>query len=373
MPTSESPPLPGLVHVEGGLVELPACALWPAHEAVAEPCWLAPAAREIDPHENVTTPSLAQLARAIALGLVAPPTEREQTCSELPGALMGGEVPVLVLGPGGAELGGAVRARQCLPLDDGRPRWRSVIRPVVPRHGRGAAWAAVHERLASGALGDEPYLLDVGERVVELARGEGYALVAAAPGQHSLGWVALSALGSPDEPDEPDASGEAEGPSEPLTGDDAASDAPVIDAMVALAEAALARFRGESAPQQPFCEAAARLLEVWGRGSLRDDERLAALAATDVLLLAIIAAPAFERALAQRYRVLAAPEPPLTVGLIADLAGVRASTRVRLHRRLGQEQPLRATGALLLSDTHDIPAASAEVSVAPWLLSALYC
>lgn len=368
--TDESP-LPGLVRVDGGLVELSACSLWPAHETVSAPCWLATAARLVDEHENLTTPTVAQLARAIALGLVAAPPEREQTSSELPGALAGsGPVPVLVLGPGGAELGSSTLARQCLPLDEGRPRWRAVTRPVVPRHGRGLAWAAVRERLPSGALGEEPFLLDVGEQVVELARGEGHSLVAVAPGQHSLGWVAQSALGSPDEPNEPDESDEPGGP--PLASSDDASDAPVIDAMVALAEAGLERFRGEAGPERAFCEAAARLLEVWGQGSLRDDERLAALSATDVLLLAIIAAPAFERALAQRYRVLAAPEQPLTVGLIADLAGVRASTRVRLHRRLGQEQPLRATGALILADSHDIPAASAEVTVAPWLLSALY-
>lgn len=369
MTSDESPPLPGLVRVEGGLVELPACALWPAHEAVAAPCWLAITAQPLDDHANVTTPTLAQLARALALGLVAAPTEREQTCSELPGALASVEqVPVLSLGPDGVELTAAISARQCLPLDEGRPRWRLVTRPVVPRHGRGAAWPAVRERLPSGALGEEPYLLDVGEQVVELAQGDGCSLVAAAPGQHALGWVAQGALGSLDSLEE-------EAAGEPLAtapgGDDAASDAPVIDAMVALAEAALARYRGE-VPELAFCDAAARLLEVWGTGALREDERLAALSATDVLLLAIIAAPALERSLAQRYRALAAPEPLLTVGLVADLAGVRASTRVRLHRRLGQEQPLRAAGPLVLSDAHDIPAASAEVAVAPWLLSALY-
>lgn len=370
MTTDQTPPLPGLVHVEGGLVELPACALWPAHEAVAEPCWLAASARPIDEHENVTTPTMAQLARAIALGLVAPLTEREQTCSELPGALAGaGQVPVLSLGPAGADVAAAPLSRQCLPLDEGRPRWRSVTRPVVPRHGRGSAWAAVRERLPSGALGEEPCLLDVAEQVVELARGEGYCLVAMAPGQHSLGWVSQRALGALDSLEDDD-------PGEPLVAspcdDDTASDAPVIDAMVALSEAALSRYRGEPDPELAFCDAAARLLEVWGQGSLRDDDRLAALSATDVLLLGIVAAPAFERVLAQRYRALAVPEPPLTVGLVADLAGARAATRVRLHRRLGQELPLRATGALILSDAHDIPAASAEVAVAPWLLSALY-
>ena len=153
-----------------------------------------------------------------------------------------------------------------------------------------------------------------------------------------------------------------------------ASDAPMIDAIVSLGRAAMSRLspRPGQDPAADVPERVADLLEAWAACGLCDDERLAALSATDVVLLALVAAPALERSIALGYRSLAAPETTMTVGLIADLAGARASTRVRLHRRLGSEQPLRRMEAVLLSTSDEVPTAAAEVAIAPWVVAALY-
>jgi hypothetical protein len=112
------------------------------------------------------------------------------------------------------------------------------------------------------------------------------------------------------------------------------------------------------------------LLEAWAESGVALDERLAALSAIDVVLLAVAVAPALDRATMRRYRAMAAPEP-LTAGLVIDLAGGSAATRVRLGRRLARELPLRA-GEVVLVDGGQVPSVTSELAVAPWVIAACY-
>ena len=125
-PELAKPPWPGLVLVTGGVVRIAASPLWPEHESVAAPCWLAPSAQLVDHDTNVAAPELAQLAWAVAADLVQPPEELEQTSSELV-LLSASGVPAagVPLAVGRGQVVAAdpalLRARQMVPLGERRP------------------------------------------------------------------------------------------------------------------------------------------------------------------------------------------------------------------------------------------------------------
>lgn len=426
-------PWPNMVRLPGATVRVAASALWPEHESYAAPCWLERAAAPVSEGAPAWPPSLAQLLHGLARGALAAAAGAEQTSSVFAlAAVEGGREPEcaeLALGPGGAPqlvsgtTGVAPLARRAVPLDEARRPWRQLVRPCVPRLGRGEQWAAVGERL--GRSVDEPVLLDRGDMVAAVAQSEGWTLVATGADDHPLSWVPSDALdewvdewvGAWLPADEGAGDGEPEGEGEgvaargerPRTGRGApsparasgpsrpvgeappaarklrreASDAPLVDAILALAEAATARLtvreaRGHAPPATTVVAAAelwptlvAELIDAWNESGLGEDERLAALTAIDLILLAIAVAPALDRATARRYRSFAAPGEPLSVGLVIDLAGGSAATRVRLGRRLARELPLRAH-EVVLAGAGLIPTAPAEIAVAPWVIAACY-
>lgn len=427
-------PWPNMVRLPGAVVKVAASALWPAHESYAAPCWIeraAAAVREAEPPSPSLLPSLAQLVHGLGRRELTAAPAAEQTSSVIAlAALEGGREPEcaeLALGPAGvAQLvsgatGAALLARRALPLSEARRPWRQLVRPCVPRAGRGQEWPAVCERL--GRLVEEPVLLDRGDMVAEVWEADGWTLVAAGADDHALSWVPSDALdewvdewvgawlppeaedGEAGEPLRIEQSGGERGdravrpaaparparPARPVGEAPPAarklrreaSDAPLVDAILALAEAATARLsvreaRGHAPPAAGLIAGAelwptlvAELVEAWNDSGIADDERLAALTATDLILLAVAVAPALDRATARRYRGFASPGEPLTVGLVIDLAGGSAATRVRLGRRLARELPLRA-GEVVLAGAGQIPVATGELSVAPWVIAACY-
>lgn len=427
-----APPWPGMKRLDGAVVRVPACALWAEHESYAAPCWIEERAAA-ESEQNAVAPTVAQLVLALSRGLVMSAGGVEQTSSALTVAgLEGWREPgyaeLLVDGKGVAAARGAVTAamvRRAAPLEEYRRPWRQLVRPCVPRAGRGESWPVVCERLGRSSV-DEPVLLDRGDMVAQVYEADGWTLVAAGVDDHALSWVPSDALdewvdewvgawlppsdgdgdgGDGDgleRGDGPDAGvrievsapelivprasrtarASGEGPPAARKLRREVSDAPLYDAILALAEAATARLsvresRGHAPPATNLIAAAelwpalvAELLEAWGEAQMAADERLAALSATDILLAAIAVAPALDRGTARRYRALAAPEP-LTAGLVIDLAGGSAATRVRLGRRLERELPLRA-GEVLLVGAGQVPMATSELAAAPWLVAACY-
>lgn len=425
-----SAPWPNMVRLPGAVVKVAASALWPEHESYAAPCWIeraAAAGREAEAVPASLLPQLAQLVHGLGRGELVAAAAAEQTSSVIAlAALEGGREPEcaeLALGPAGvAQLvsgapGAALLARRALPLSEARRPWRQLVRPCVPRAGRGQEWPAVCERL--GRSVEEPVLLDRGDMVAEVWEGDGWSLVAAGADDHALSWVPSDALdewvdewvgawlppdaedGEAGEPLRIEQSGDGGArparpartarPARPLGEPPPAarklrreaSDAPLVDAILALAEAATARLgvreaRGHAPPPAGLIAGAelwptlvAELVEAWNDSGIADDERLAALTATDLVLLAVAVAPALDRATARRYRGFASPGEPLTVGLVIDLAGGSAATRVRLGRRLARDLPLRA-GEVVLAGAGQIPVATGELAVAPWVIAACY-
>lgn len=429
------PPWPNMVRLPAAIVKVPAGALWPEHESYAAPCWIEREA-VADGGDGAMAPTVAQLVLGLGSGaLRAAPGAGERTSSAIALAMLeGGREPeraelqlgagnaISVVGSGGR--GGAVAARRAVPLEELRRPWRQLVRPCVPRGGRGEQWPAVCERLGRGV--EEPVLLDRGDMVAQVHEADGWTLVAAGADDHALSWVPSDALdewvdewvgawlptqlGDDGELAEP--GGErirvelidrSDGALQALRASRAArasrpvgepppaarklrrevSDAPLLDAILALAESAAARLtvreaRGHAPPAASLATSAelwpslvAELLEAWTEAGLAGDERLAALSAIDVVLLAVAVAPALDRATARRYRGFASAGEPLTAGLVIDLAGGSAATRVRLGRRLARELPLRA-GEVVLAGAGQIPAATGELMVAPWVVAACY-
>lgn len=426
-----APPWPGMKRLEGAVVRVPACALWAEHESYAAPCWIEERAAA-QSEQNAMAPTVAQLVLAMSRGLVTAAgleqTSSSLTVAGLEGWREPGHAELLVDGKGAASARGAVTAamvRRAAPLEEYRRPWRQLVRPCVPRGGRGESWPVVCERLGRSSV-DEPVLLDRGDMVAQVYEADGWTLVAAGVDDHALSWVPSDALDEwvdewvgawlpPEDGDDfgdgagdrvgdlidragvrievsapelmvPRASRGArasgEGPPAARKLRREVSDAPLYDAILALAEAATARLsvresRGHAPPASNLIAAAelwpalvAELLEAWGDAQMAADERLAALSATDILLAAIAVAPALDRGTARRYRALAAPEP-LTAGLVIDLAGGSAATRVRLGRRLERELPLRA-GEVLLVGAGQVPMSTSELAAAPWLVAACY-
>jgi hypothetical protein len=403
------PPWPGLVHLSGGVVRMPACALWSEHESYAEPCWLEARAA---PHDgrNAAAPTAAQLIAALAAQLVERAAAAEQTSSVL---TLGGLDPAraadcvaLELGPHGLTAARAEEpaplVRRAVALAEPRRPWRQVARPCVPRSGRGESWPPLCERLGPSSQ-HEPVLLDRGDVVACVHEVDGWTLISATADDHPFSWLPSELLedwvdpwvgGWSDElgaertelaaradEREPHAAptGALAAPAQP------ASEAPLVDGILALAHAALARLCARAAgageapappplPGPTVDEVPARvaqLLETWAAFAAPLDPRLASLSAIDVVLLALAAAPALDREVARRYRGLAAPEPPLTVGLIVDLAGASSDSRARAMRRLVRDQPLRSSEVLLVNGGH-VASVASEVSVGNGVLAVCY-
>lgn len=382
-PDSDAPPWPGMVAVAGGVVTVPASERWPAHESYAAPCWLEREPRA-DDGRTAAVPTVAQLVAAAASGAIDAIGAVERTASfarpdgdaDADGVVLhvapAEAGPIVVAGP---PRGTPVRARRVASLDERGAPWRPLLRPCVPRHGRGTAWPAVR------VDGGDPWLVDRGDRVVIVHEDGAWTLVAASIDEHAVGWVPTAAIG------ERDAEEDAVGP------DLRASSEAVAGAIVALAQAAAARLaqrdaaagatrdaRDHAATAAPDAHAAADaavadrvadLLDAWPDVLRVDEARLAALSALDLVVLALAAAPALDRATARRYRRLAEGDAaPLTVGLVADLAGASVAARVRLLRRLARDLPLR-TGGLVAAGDAPVPAADAPLTLGPWLPAAL--
>jgi hypothetical protein len=436
-----APPWPGMKRLDGAVVRIPACALWAEHESYASPCWIEAQAQPAG-ELNAAAPTVAQLLLALSRGAITAAAGAEQTSSALTIAgLEGWREPAcaeLLLGPQGVALarGGAPASlvRKAAPLSEARRPWRQLVRPCAARSGRGESWPPVCERLGRSSV-DEPVLLDRGDMVAQVYEDEGWTLVAAGADDHALSWVPSDALDEwvdewvgawlpASEADEGELAASAGGEGEGKGARDAGvgegigvrievsspeiatarpprtvrpsgeappvarklrrevSDAPLYDAILALAESAVARLsvresRGHAPPAAGLLASAelwpglvAELLEAWADAAMASDERLAALSAIDIVLTAIAVAPALDRATARRYRALAAPEP-LTAGLVIDLAGGSAATRVRLGRRLARELPLRA-GDVVRVAAEAVPMVTSELMVAPWLVAACY-
>ncbi len=457
----EAPPWPGMVRLGGGVVRVPACALWAEHESYAAACWIERQAAAAD-ERNAVAPTVAQLIFGLGTKAIAAAAGVEQTSSAITVAGLEGwrepDSAELQLGAAGVAMArsgaAAPQVRRMAPLDEGRRPWRQLVRPCAPRGGRGEHWPVVSERLGKSSV-DEPVLLDRGDMVAQVYEEGGWTLVATGADDHALSWVPSDALDEwvdewvgawlPVEEDDDgvaaelgmverasgeggergegaergEQSGEAGAVDELGDGGRRASalassssslasssalrslrlagepppaarklrrgtsDAPLYDAILALAEASTARLavreaRGH-APPAPGLQASAELwpaltgelLEAWAEaGVALQDERLAELSAIDVVLLAVAVAPALDRATMRRYRALAAPEP-LTAGLVIDLAGGSAATRVRVGRRLARELPLRA-GEVVLIDGGQIPSVTSDLAVAPWVIAACY-
>ncbi|MEZ4360280.1 MAG: hypothetical protein R3B48_08875 [Kofleriaceae bacterium] len=381
-----APPWPGLVLVPPAIVRVPACELWRAHESYAETCWLEPAAAP--PGErNVAAPQLSQLLSAVAAGLVTPAPELELTSSVIfatgvDASAEPAHLELLLDPQGRASIGAtAPSVRRAVALrEPRRPRWQ-VTRPCVPRDGRGFAWAPVRERVGE-RLGPEPLVLDRGDVVTRVHQDGAWVLLAWGDDDHPLGWVAADAVAEWVDPwvgawsaDGEERLSSQAGAVDASAAPPAASDAPLVDATLAFAHAALARAAaagGEAVVDAPerLPERAAQLLEEWARYAAPLDPRLASLSGTDVLLLAIAAAPSLDRGTSLRYRAFAG-ERALTVGVVVDLLGALPSTRVRASRRLARDQPLRTTEALSLGGGL-VPSASSELGVANWVLAVLY-
>lgn len=441
------PPWPNMVRLPAAIVNVPAGALWPEHESYAAACWIerdAVVAGEADGDDGAAmAPTVAQLVLGLGSGALRPAATAELTSSAIAMAVLEGgreaERAELQLGAGNVVhvvgavgAGGARAARRAVLLEEPRRQWRQLVRPCAPRTGHGEQWPAVCERLGRGV--EEPVLLDRGDMVAQVHEADGWTLVAAGAEDHALSWVPSDALDEwvdewvgawlPAEGDEgrdaldenldaaligfdddldggrlrvelidrgdgsrprssraPRPAGEPPPAARKLRRE--VSDAPLLDAILALAESAAARLtvreaRGHAPPAVSLSASAelwpslvAELLEAWTEAGLAEDERLAALSAIDVVLLAVAVAPALDRATARRYRGFASPGEPFTAGLAIDLAGGSAATRVRLGRRLARDLPLRA-GEVVLAGAGQIPAATAELMVAPWVVAACY-
>jgi hypothetical protein len=196
----EAPPWPGMVRLAGGVVRVPACALWAEHESYAAPCWIERQATPID-ERNAVAPTVAQLVLALGSGAVTAAAGAEQTSSAITSAGLEGwrepDCAELQLGPHGvAAVRGSLgpqQVRRMAPLDEGRRPWRQLVRPCVPRAGRGDPFPVVCERLGKSSV-DEPVLLDRGDMVAQVYEEAGWTLVAAGADDHALCWVPSDAL-----------------------------------------------------------------------------------------------------------------------------------------------------------------------------------
>lgn len=424
------PPWPGKIRLPGGVVLIGSCALWGEHEAYAAPCWIDRDAGVRD-DRNAAEPTLAQLLFALQKGLIAAAPEVESTSSVLAvdSFAIDARHAALQLVGSEVELAATDRpatlARSVVALEESRLPWRQILWPCVPRSGRGSRWPAVRERRSARPSG-EPLLLDRGDEVVSVHRDGEWTLIASQPGEHPIGWVASAAVGERDlvadelnddsaelpwgrgdpmwsprvesefAPADVSATAEPQALQQWRTGTqsgaaipalagarrgDAAQDAELIEAVLGLARAAIARLLRRDATPLSQGEAhgaadlagtvpdrVAALLEAWHSHGLDADPRLASCSALDLVVLALAAAPELDRSTARSYRQLGGPP---TAGLVADLACTDVVSRVRVFRRLARDQPLRGTETVRAGSSQ-IPNAETELSVADWVVAALY-
>ncbi|MEZ4403300.1 MAG: hypothetical protein R3B06_24960 [Kofleriaceae bacterium] len=375
-----APPWPDMVEVTAQVVVVPATALWPVHESIAAPGWLA---RVVSGEGRGA--SIAQLAVAVGAGLIAAPAG-ELTASRL-GLDAGAwerEFP-LAFDADGAVVLAPDRpgpTRQVAPLAELRLPVGRVVRPCAARWGRGPAWPVVRALGGEGSRG-EADLFDRGDRVYVVGRVDGWALVATSYDEHPHRWLPAAVVAAADGAEPTDGGADDDG-GDPADGADpvdatastlghddlgGTTDAPVLEAMIALAMAAVAR-RADGAAADEVAAEVAILLDRWADSDLEDDPRLAALPALDRVVLALAVAPALDRAVALAYRASAGELAP-TVGFVVELAATSPRDRIRATRRLTADCALRQSGAVV-TDGADVPRADSPVAVADWVVAALY-